>query len=319
MLCKWKLHRQLATCLPMAVLAIGAFAIAGCHPVCRDTCTLEPGKETFSVRVEHGTRRTTAGDQVAYSLFMPQPGESLAAPPYPAVVISHGFARSKRFHANTACALAERGIVVLTPDLISLLGGEEAQLRNIENLVDHVRWLRIRAAKEDDPLFGLLDPERIGLVGHSAGGAISLEAAIELAQAGEDIAALMLLDGVPWARTVDRATDLPELAFASVRSEPTACNAEGAIRDVLVRLPFATEDILVVDGSHCDPEDPTDLLCRITCGGSSEQARGAYQELIRAFLGDALAASDAEISHGFAATVDRLTAAGRVVTNLVGN
>jgi len=316
--CKEKLHRRLPICLPIAVSTIGAFAIAGCHPVCRDTCTLEPGEQTFSVRVEHDTRRTTAGDQVAYSLFMPQPGESLAAPPYPVVVISHGFARSKRFHANTACALAERGIVVLTPDLISLLGGEEAQQRNIENLVDHVRWLRTRAAMEDDPLFGLLDPGRTGLVGHSAGGAISLEAAIELAQAGEDIAALMLLDGVPWARTVDRAADLPELAFASVRSEPTACNAEGAIRDVLARLPFATEDILVVDGSHCDPEDPTDLLCRITCGGSSEQARAAYQELIGAFLGDALAAPDAEMSHGFAATVDRLTAAGRVVTNFVG-
>ena len=184
--CKGKLHRRLAVYLPMAVSAIGAFAIAGCHPACRDTCTLEPAEQAFSVRVEHSTRHTTSGDQVAYSLFMPQPGELLAAPPYPAVVISHGFARSKRFHANTACALAERGIVVLTPDLISLLGGEEAQQRNIENLVDHVRWLRTRAATEDDPLFGLLDPERIGLVGHSAGGAISLEAAIELAQAGEE-------------------------------------------------------------------------------------------------------------------------------------
>lgn len=317
MLSTGKPHRRLAVCLPMAVSVIGAFAIAGCHPVCLDTCTLEPGEQAFSVRVEHGTRRTTSGDQVAYSLFMPQPSESFAAPHYPAVVISHGFARSKRFHANTACALAERGIVVLTPDLISLLGGGEAQLRNIESMVDHVRWLRTRAATEDDPLFGLLDPERIGLVGHSAGGAISLEAAIELAEAGDDVIALMLLDGVPWARTVDRAGELPELSFASVRSEPTGCNADGAIRDVLARLPFATEDILVVGASHCDPENPTDLLCRVACGGSDEQARGAYQELIRAFLGDALAAPDAEISHGFAATVDRLTAAGRAVTNFV--
>jgi pimeloyl-ACP methyl ester carboxylesterase len=258
-----------------------------------------------------------AGDQVAYSLFIPQPGESLAAPPYPAVVISHGFARSKRFHANTACALAERGIVVLTPDLISLLGGEEAQLRNIDNLVDHVHWLRTRVATEGDPLFDLLDPERIGLVGHSAGGAISFEAAIELAEADECVDALMLLDGVPWARTVDRASELPELAFASVRSEPSACNAEGAIREVLTRLPFMTEDILVVGGSHCDPESPSDLLCRITCGGSSEQARAAYQELVGAFLGDAFAAPDTETSHGFAATVDALVAAGRVATSSV--
>ena len=318
MLCTTKIYRQWAVCLLTAALAVGAFAIAGCHPLCCDPCAIEPSEPAFTVSVEHGTRRTTAGDQVAYSLFMPQPGESLAAPPYPAVVISHGFARSKRFHANTACALAERGIVVLTPDLISLLGGEEAQQRNIENLVDHVRWLRTRAAMEDDPLFGLLDPGRTGLVGHSAGGAISLEAAIELNEAGESVDALMLLDGVPWARTVDRAGELPELSFASVRSEPTACNGEGAIHDVLARLPFATEDILVVGGSHCDPENPTDLLCRVACGGSDEQARAAYQELICAFLGDALLAPDISESSGFAATVDRLISAGRVVTTLVG-
>jgi pimeloyl-ACP methyl ester carboxylesterase len=298
-------------------LAIGVLGIAGCHPHCCETCAVEPGGQAFSVRVEHGTRRTTAGDHVAYSLFMPQPSELSAAPPYPAVVISHGFARSKRFHANTACALAERGTIVLTPDLISLLGGEEAALRNIENLIDHVRWLRSRATAYGDSLFGLLDPGRIGLLGHSAGGAISFEAAIELAEAGEGVDALMLLDGVPWARTVDRASELPELAFASVRSEPSACNADGAILDVLARVPFATEDILVVGGSHCDPEHPTDPLCRLACGGSNEQARAAYQELVGAFVGDALAAPDAEASPTFPETVDRLLATGRVTTSHV--
>ena len=33
--------------------------------------------------------------------------------------------------------------------------------------------LRGRAAVDDDELFGLLDPGRVGLIGHSAGGAIS--------------------------------------------------------------------------------------------------------------------------------------------------
>ena len=80
-LCRGKLHRQLAICLPTAVSAIGALVSAGCYPVCCDTCTLGPGEQAFSVRVEHGTRLTMAGDQVAYSLFIPQPGESLAAPP----------------------------------------------------------------------------------------------------------------------------------------------------------------------------------------------------------------------------------------------
>ena len=139
------------------------------------------------------------------------------------------------------------------------------------------------------------------------------EAAIELADAGEGVDALMLLDGVPWTRTVDRAGELPKLPFASVRSEPTACNADGAIRELLTRLPFAAEDILVVDASHCAPEDPTDLLCRIACGGSDEQARAAYQELMAAFLGDALSDPDAQAANEFATVVDELVAADRVM------
>jgi dienelactone hydrolase len=302
----------------MVGFTVGGITMAVCLSACCDICPVEFTPQTFGVNVEHGTRWTTAGDRVAYSLFMPQPDETLAAPPYPAIVLSHGFARHKRFHRNTACALAERGIVVLTPSLTSLLSGERAQSRNIENLVDHVRWLRSRAADESDPLSGLLDPERIGLVGHSAGGAISFEAAIELANAGEAVGAVMLLDGVPWTRTVERAGELHDVVFASVRSEPAACNAQGAILQLLAGLSFATEDILVVGGSHCDPENPTDALCELACRGSDPQARAAYQELLYAFLCEALPAPDIGGSPGFPATVERLTAAGRVVTTPVG-
>jgi dienelactone hydrolase len=305
-------------CLPIAVTIAAALAISGCHPVGRDAVPGDAGAQSLHVRVEHGTRRTAAGDQIAYSLFIPEPDESVAAPPFPAVVISHGFARSKRFHASTALALAQRGIIVLTPDLNSLLGGEEAQLHNIHNLIDHVRWLRVRAAATDDALAGLLDPARVGLVGHSAGGAISLEAAIDLAELDEGVNALMLLDGVPWTRTIERAGDLREMAFASVRSEPAPCNADGAIADVLTRLSFETDDILVVGGTHCDPENPTDLLCGVACGGSNESARAAYQELISAFLGEALSAPAADASPGFPATIAQFVTAGRVTATPAG-
>jgi pimeloyl-ACP methyl ester carboxylesterase len=292
--------------------------MAVCLSACCDICTVESAPQKFGVNVEQGTRRTTAGDRVPYSLFMPQPDETLAAPPYPAIVLAHGFARDKRFHRNTACALAERGIVVLTPNLTSLLGGAPAQLRNIENLADHVRWLRSRAANENDPLFGLLDPQRIGLVGHSTGGAISFEAAIELANAGEAVSALMLMDGVPWTRTVERAGELQNLAFASVRSEPAACNREGAVLELLAGLSFATEDIVVVGGSHCDPENPTDVFCELACCGSDRQARAAYQELLYAFLCEALSAPDVGVCFGFTAAVARLTTEGCVVSTPIG-
>jgi pimeloyl-ACP methyl ester carboxylesterase len=294
-------------------LSAAALATFACLPACSNTCHFDSIAQTFRVDVEHGTRRTSAGDRVSYSLFTPQPNETLAAPPYPAIVLSHGFARDKRFHRNTGCALAERGIVVLTPDLSSLLGGEDAQLRNIENLVDHVRWLRSRAADPNDPLFGLLDPDRLGLVGQSAGGAISFEAAVDLAHVGADVSAVVLLDTVPWSRTVDRAGALRDTAFVSLRSEPSACNANGNILDLLDGLSIAAQDLLVVGGSHCDPENPTDLLCELACGGSNNEARRVYQELLYAFLRDALPAPDLGDTMGFTAVLERLIAEGRVV------
>ena len=207
---------------------------------------------------------------------------------------------------------------MLTPDLTCLLSGERGQLRNIQNLADHVRWLRSRAADPLDSLFGLIDPSRIGLVGHSAGGAVSFEAAIDLADAGEAVSAVMLMDAVPWERTVDLAGELQIESFASVRSEPSPCNGHGQILDLLNGMSFTTEDVRIVGASHCDPENPTNLLCKIGCRGSDDLAREAYQELLYAFLYEALAAPDLGATDGFAAIVERLAEDGRVVSTPVG-
>ena len=40
---------------------------------------------------------------------------------------------------------------------------------------------------------------------------------------------------------------MPEVA--SFRSEPSPCNAQGSIRDALRELPFAVEDVLIVNAS----------------------------------------------------------------------
>jgi hypothetical protein len=86
------------------------------------------------------------------------------------VVLNHGFARSKETQYNNALYMAQRGIVVLTPNQVSLLTGKQGQLRNIANTVDHVQWLNDRTADPSDPLAGQIDSNRIGLAGHSAGG-----------------------------------------------------------------------------------------------------------------------------------------------------
>ena len=268
------------------------------------------------VQIESGTRTTSAGDTIAYDLFIPVASAKPPQPPWPAVVLNHGFGRNKEKHYNNALYMAERGIVVLTPNQVSLLTGEQGQLRNIANTVDHVHWLKDRTANPSDRLAGQIDPNRVGLAGHSAGGAISFEATIDLQNIGELPAALVLLDAVPWARTIVRAGELLPLPISSLRSEPSACNSKGAVLDLLNGLAFPVEDVLIVDGTHCDPENPTDGLCSVPCGQASSQRQAIYQNLMYLFFQDAFRRAPAgQPSETYEAAVRKLESQGQITVS----
>jgi pimeloyl-ACP methyl ester carboxylesterase len=295
---------------PVCLIALLVLPVLGS---CKMT-TLPAGP--LAADIEEGTRRTSSGDVVAYSLFVPQALEGVAAPPWPAVVLNHGFARSKAYQRNHALYMAQRGILVMTPDMVSLLGGESAQLRNIANTLDHVQWLRQRAADPDDSLFGLVDPDRMAMAGHSAGGAVSFEAAIDSQTSAGPVAAVVLLDAVPWDRTIERASQMQPLALASLRSEPSACNRNGRVLDVLQGLSFPVPDVRIIGATHCDPENPSDCLCGITCGPASPSSKALYQELMYLFLRDAFGLPPLEGEPAsYAARLDELDAQGQVAVN----
>jgi pimeloyl-ACP methyl ester carboxylesterase len=247
-----------------------------------------PAEKLYEIRLEKGTRVTPAGDSVQYSLFVPVPRRGLPKPPWPALVLSHGFARNRRYHEKNARYLASRGIVTMTPNLLG--GGRPAQLQNVRNTADHVAWLVERSSTPTDSLAGLVDERRIGLAGHSAGGAVSFEAAVASSKTDHPVEALLLLDGVPWPRTAALAPDLLPLDFASLRSEPSSCNAFASVVALLPELRFPNEDVRILGATHCDPENPTDVLCRIACGGGSGESQSLYQRLTYLFLKDALRA-----------------------------
>ncbi len=275
------------------------------------------GAGLFEVEVESGTRQTGTGTKVSYALFVPRPGPELPPPPWPAVVLNHGFARSKKFHADNAAYLARRGLIVLTPDQVGR-GGSFAREQNIEITLDHLEWLVTRSETPGDPLAGLVDPRRLGLAGHSAGGALAFEAAARSQLTGLPVRALLLLDAVPWRSTLEAADGLAPLALASLRSEPSACNAEGSVRGLLGGLCFPVDDLRLVDGTHCDPESPTDVLCRWACGGSTLPLRHLYRRLMYLFLQDALDLPSVEpLPAGYEETLARLEDSGRVVREAV--
>jgi len=293
-------------------MAVG-IAVIGCAAV------IQAQAEFFGLDEETGSVETVSGDTVAYDLFIPQPDAGRPPPPYPAVILTHGFARDKRYHRSNAVYLAERGIVVLTPNLTSLLGGASDQLRNIANTQGHVSWLISRSRETGDVLEGLIDKRRIGLAGHSAGGAVSFEAALGLQSSVFPASALCLLDAVPWPRTVRTADALEEAPFCSLRSEPSACNNHGSVLKLLERLDFAAADIRIAGATHVDPENPTDLLAALVCGGTSDYRRGVYQRLMYLFFQDAFGMQSVETEHmTYEAALIELVSGGDVHLNRAG-
>lgn len=154
--------------------------------------------------------------------------------------------------------------------------------------------------------------ESVSLV--TAGGAVSFEAAAQSQRGVSPVAALCLLDAVPWNRTIERAADLKPLAMVSLRSEPASWNAQGRVMALLDRVPFAVDDVRIVGAAHCDPENPTDTLGPLFTGGSTEEHRGLYQLLMGRFFRDALKAPAAKgDAETLVAALEELQAAGKVV------
>jgi pimeloyl-ACP methyl ester carboxylesterase len=275
------------------------------------------GAELFSVTIETGTRHTATGTAVDYSLFVPEEAHDLPRPPWPVVLLHHGFARSPQVFANTALRMARRGFIVMTPDQAGL-GGIGTREENIAVTLDHLAWLRERGRTPGDPLDGLVDPHRMALAGHSAGGAVSFEAAVRSQTTEAPVAALFLLDAVPWRSTLEAAPELAPIPFGSLRAEPSSCNAQGSVRDLLAELPFCAEDVLVVGATHCDPENPTDLLCRVICGGSSGFKRYLFFRLMTSFFQEALNVPQVEaIPLPYGPTLEWLEANGFVIREVV--
>jgi hypothetical protein len=138
-----------------------------------------------------------------------------------------------------------------------------------------------------------------------------MEAAIDAVASGLDIAALVLLDGVPWPRTVGLVPRLPALAYVSLRSEPGPCNAFGSGSRFVDASPVPVDEITIAGATHCDPESPTDALCAIGCGGVTAAGTLAYQRLLYLFLQDRLPLPSVETPVArFDTTVDGMVASG---------
>lgn len=244
----------------------------------------EEGEDPGCALVSHSIRLTSLGDRIEGVLYVPLRFERSEVSSYPVLILLHGFSRDYGRHTANAIHYACAGFVTYTPNLIPVDALASDDERQVANVVDHVKWLRGRALDPSDPLYGVLDPQRIVLGGHSAGGALSVEALERLQNEALPVSGLFLLDAVPHERTLEAAAKLKPLPILSVRSRPGPCNAYGSARTLEDTIPFQITSFFVPSATHCDPESPTDILCRLLCGGTSEEARVFYRERVLEFL-----------------------------------
>lgn len=198
-----------------------------------------------------------------------------AGPLRGAAILSHGFTRSRRTLAGHAQALADTGVLALTPDLPCTFDFR-CNARALAALVGSLR------------AGGTFGPpvERVMLVGFSAGGLSSL-----LAADTPGVVGFVGLD--PFDRAMAGEAERLGLAAArSLRTEvlllrapPSRCNAEAVAAPWAAALPALWRDELIADASHCDFESPTDWMCRLPCG-STDPGR---QDQVRQGLLDAAA------------------------------
>lgn len=199
----------------------------------------------------------------------------------PVVVFGHGFTRSKERYRDLGALLASRGVVVLVPDLPCGFAGCDHSA-NADELLGLVDWILERDLDPDSPFFGRIDRAAIGAAGHSAGGMWSLVAA------GRDprVVAVAPLDPVDSGMLGATSVATARAAVGPVWSEPSSCNAQGSAVALYAAAPPPRRGVLIVGGTHCDPEINADVLgCTLVCGYWNAERHRAYLRYVSAWFG----------------------------------
>ena len=201
-----------------------------------------------------------------------------AGPLRGAAILSHGFTRSRRTLAGHAQALADAGVLVLTPDLPCTFDFR-CNARALAALVGSLR--------AGETFKGVGAPvQKVMLVGFSAGGLSSL-----LAADAPGVVGYVGLD--PFDRVMPGEAERLGLAAAGrlrteallLRAPPSRCNAQAVAAPWATALPRLWRDELIAGASHCDFESPSDWMCRLACGDTDP----ARQQRVRQALLDAAA------------------------------
>ena len=180
------------------------------------------------VRVTGIVLPTQNGQWVAADLFRPL--TATAEQPAPAVVVIPGFQRSKETQANISLELARRGIVVIAIDPYAQGFSSSSLSTRAATEEGYGAFAVIRYLTETGNL-NYVDPNRVGVTGHSAGGNAALQAASHF---GEEAIANQARSKVHSAFISGYVLSLKKKVLRTVRSNLGVSYAlydEGAFRN----------------------------------------------------------------------------------------
>lgn len=205
---------------------------------------------------------TLAGRQTQIDVYPP------AQPTRGAVVLVHGFMRTRATMAEHADALARLGVLAVAPEMPYWADSRD----NARALVDLIGQLR--RGEIAGPVDGVV------LVGFSAGGLAAI-----LAAATPGVVGYIGLDPFdrPGGVGLAAAKTLP-VPSRLLRAPPSFCNAYSIAAPWAEALPAPTQDRLIEAATHCDFEAPTDRICTLFCGATDPQR----QLVVRQALIDAV-------------------------------
>lgn len=208
------------------------------------------------------------------TVFYPGAGGVVpAGGPYAGLVLGHGFARARAQHANNGVFLASHGYIVVTVDFPNPTSPNfNAWAAQIGAALD---WLEAQNADPASRFYQQIAVDRLGALGHSAGGMAAWVAA------GQDsrIKAAMPLDPVP-----GNGADLTALGAGVVvpsgwtGAPGSSCNASASYSQLYPLIAAGHKaQYIVANATHCDFEDPSNFLCTIACGGTSDARRQVWR------------------------------------------